>query len=46
MEFNVSFISGISLGIDFPPPVEEDIRWNVILDLFILRFVFIKYVDE
>ena len=46
MAIEFSWISGVCLGLEFPDVdllEDEDAKWLAVLDLFILRFVFIKY---
>jgi hypothetical protein len=46
MGIHFSFITGVSVGIEFADQEELDIphaKWGVSLDLFIIRIVFISY---
>jgi hypothetical protein len=48
--FTVSFIPGMMVGVEFP--TEEDtpsdsefiISWGIVIDLFILRMIFLKLI--
>lgn len=45
--FHINAIAGMMVGLEFlTDNVDEDIKWAVVLDLFILRFALIKYRDE
>lgn len=40
MNFDLTLINGIALGVEYMPPLEEeDIPHSIIVDLFILRFL-------
>lgn len=45
LEFNLDFITGVMVGIEFPnlSEVNEDIEFAMVIDLLILRFQFIKW---
>lgn len=45
MEFDIGFISGFNIGLEFPPPYDENVKWNFILDLLIVRIVGSRMLD-
>ena len=46
IEVNIDFITGVSVGLEFPGAIQEDMAWSVVLDLLILRVIFIKWNRE
>ena len=44
-EMNIDLLTGVMLGIEFPSPkdIDEDLLFACVLDLFIFRFVFLKW---
>lgn len=42
---DISLINGVMVGIEFPPLMEldEDVKFAMCLDLFIVRIVFIRW---
>lgn len=47
-ELNIDLITGLMLGIEFPPPeeIDEDLTFCMAIDLFIVRLVLLKWKPE
>lgn len=39
MEFDIGLIQGVSIGFELPPAFDDEVEWNFILDLLIIRIV-------
>jgi hypothetical protein len=48
LEFSIDTIRGGMVGIEFPVAgeIDDDIQWMAVIDLFILRFMLIRWKDE